>query len=106
MASLGFGFWCCLGRKKGRQDPHARKKIPAPRLHPKGAISSLVYFPSLCSKREGHPFRVKGITDINYVLYVLQFPIKIYSFEIFTRESIAPGSSLVYHKYLSVKPVE
>ena len=51
MASLGFGFWCCLGRKKGRQDPHARNQNTAPRLHPKGAISSLVYFPSLCPGR-------------------------------------------------------
>ena len=35
MASPDLGFWCCLGRKKGRQDPHARNK--------KRALASLKY---------------------------------------------------------------
>ena len=49
-------------------------------------------FVSECdAKREGHPFKVKGIAD-QLCSNVLQFLIKIYSFEISTR---APGSSLV-----------
>ena len=52
---------------------------------------SLSYDP----KCEGHPFKVKGITDIKLCSNVLQFPIKIYSFEIFTRA--LPGSSLVIY---------
>ena len=33
MASPDLGFWCCLGRKKGRQDPHARNKKNGPSPH-------------------------------------------------------------------------
>ena len=51
---------------------------------------SLSYDP----KREGHPFKLKGIIDPFHqpCSNVLQFPIKNYSFEIFT---ILPSSSLV-----------
>ena len=54
---------------------------------------SLSYDP----KREGHPFKVK---DNSYQLCsnVLQFPIKIYSFEIFNRT--LPGIPLVSFIFL------
>ena len=39
--SLSFGFWCSLERKKGRQDPHARNRKTAPRLHWKPSKSRL-----------------------------------------------------------------